>query len=282
MTHSGRAHRDDLIAVALAVAKTGVTHIERRSPSQLEIDDPSTMILDVGRSYDPAKNNFDHHQDENLPCTAHLIARHFGLDDAMRLAYPWWDNLSRQDLAGPSQLGKIYGLSAMQLTELGDPAGDFLVDLFSEKDGLIDETIYGLLKKFGEKLCRAECFAHEMNTLKTRIDNADGFTLHDINGIKILVGGNAEDIGDPLDLVCLDMNILVTGFPDERSVGKIGLKSRDTDQINFLPVKNRTGVSFVANSGFYAVMDPHFDLEELICACRKPPSSSISHDLTPR
>jgi hypothetical protein len=40
------------------------------------MEDPSIYVLDVGKKYEPAKGNFDHHQDPQLPATNMLVLKH--------------------------------------------------------------------------------------------------------------------------------------------------------------------------------------------------------------
>jgi uncharacterized UPF0160 family protein len=57
----------------------GLNVTRTRNPEKLAlaIADPDTIVLDVGGEYDPAKNNYDHHQDLSLPSAAGLVWRHW-------------------------------------------------------------------------------------------------------------------------------------------------------------------------------------------------------------
>lgn len=75
ITHAGKFHADEVLAVALLRAYGLNAPIERKFEVQdNELDDPLTFILDVGKHYDPKMGNFDHHQDVHLPATNILIA----------------------------------------------------------------------------------------------------------------------------------------------------------------------------------------------------------------
>ncbi len=85
VTHPGGAHKDELLATCVLIAKHGCA-IARRNPTDADLSDPTVAVLDVGGSHDPALNNFDHHHfpREHAPtCTLSLVLAHLGLyDDA--------------------------------------------------------------------------------------------------------------------------------------------------------------------------------------------------------
>jgi hypothetical protein len=49
--------------------------VERRNPTQAELQDPTILVGDVGMELNPNKNNYDHHQDKELPCALALVYR---------------------------------------------------------------------------------------------------------------------------------------------------------------------------------------------------------------
>ena len=62
VTHPGGAHSDDVMSVALLLgAFTSCDTVERRNPTQEDLDDPYCAVVDCGRVLDPDMNNFDHH-----------------------------------------------------------------------------------------------------------------------------------------------------------------------------------------------------------------------------
>lgn len=80
ITHNTAFHADDVLAVAmLRYAGFEFELIRTRTPSVLEaaINDPNTLIADVGSVFNPSMLNFDHHQDMSLPSAAGMIYEHF-------------------------------------------------------------------------------------------------------------------------------------------------------------------------------------------------------------
>lgn len=47
-----------------------------------ELDDPTVLVWDIGRSHDPARGNFDHHQDHTLGATPVILLQALGQEPA--------------------------------------------------------------------------------------------------------------------------------------------------------------------------------------------------------
>lgn len=85
ITHSGKAHIDEIMAIAvLAVFKgENPSAVHRLSAEELmpllESGEPppDTWIIDCGLIHDPPRRLFDHHQDRELPSAALLMLRHY-------------------------------------------------------------------------------------------------------------------------------------------------------------------------------------------------------------
>ena len=81
VTHPGGAHKDDLLAVCVLIAESSAS-VERRDPTEEDLRDPQTAVVDVGGQHDPARLNFDHHHfpREHPPtCALRLVLEHLGL-----------------------------------------------------------------------------------------------------------------------------------------------------------------------------------------------------------
>ena len=91
ITHPGSAHFDEVTAVGLilAVHAETVFSIERREPSQAELDNPDVWVVDIGNRHEPEKRNFDHHQNTDCPAAFVLVSEYLGLLETMSVM-PWW------------------------------------------------------------------------------------------------------------------------------------------------------------------------------------------------
>lgn len=88
ITHDGRYHADDAMAVAMLKEFIGDMPLHRtRNVAAEEMEDPSVWVVDVGSVHDPGKRCFDHHQDPEMPAACVLVADHLRItgviDDAV-------------------------------------------------------------------------------------------------------------------------------------------------------------------------------------------------------
>lgn len=102
ITHPGSAHFDEVTAVSLilAVHADTVFKIERRDPTQEELDNPEVWVVDTGNRHEPEKRNFDHHQSLDCPASFVLVAEYLGLSETMSVL-PWWSFKDEVDRFGP-------------------------------------------------------------------------------------------------------------------------------------------------------------------------------------
>ena len=88
ITHAGTFHADELLALATfdyfaipgfsALNLSDINQFQRvMQVSEEDLANPKIVVIDMGRSFDPSLNNFDHHQDPNLPASNMLILRQF-------------------------------------------------------------------------------------------------------------------------------------------------------------------------------------------------------------
>jgi len=142
VVHGGLAHVDDIMSCALAYA-FGVPHdapIERRNPKPAELDDPATLVLDVGGRHDPAHLDFDHHQrarDEEPKCACRLFAEWLGVHDEMTVLHPWYTAWNLMDVCGPFVTAQRLGTTADALAGFVDnPLGDWVIRRFADDPAL--------------------------------------------------------------------------------------------------------------------------------------------------
>lgn len=76
LTHAGTRHADETAAIALLLEifpGTSVEYTFDQESIKASQSDTEILVLDIGREYDPAALNFDHHQDEGLPASNMLV-----------------------------------------------------------------------------------------------------------------------------------------------------------------------------------------------------------------
>ena len=136
VVHGGKAHMDDIMACAMAFS-FGVPHdapIERRNPKPEDLDDLTTLVLDVGGVHDPARLDFDHHQrsrEDEPKCAYRLFAEWLGVDEEMRRLCPWYSAWNDIDVLGPYQTAARLGAPSGALAGfVSNPLGDWVIRRF--------------------------------------------------------------------------------------------------------------------------------------------------------
>jgi hypothetical protein len=155
ITHPGQAHADEVIAIAILLTKLGVTQIIRRQPTEDELNDPDTWVIDVGGRYEPDRRNFDHH---NVPgnendCSFDLILDHFNLSVAARAASPWLAFKSSIDCYGPYATASKFGMDPETLFATISPIESQVLQLFAEAQEIKPgDFLYQLMEMVGRGL----------------------------------------------------------------------------------------------------------------------------------
>jgi len=74
ITHAGIFHADEITAIAILKSLFGEVEIERTfKPTPEYLEDTEIFVLDIGGHYNPAKGNFDHHQNKELAASNLLV-----------------------------------------------------------------------------------------------------------------------------------------------------------------------------------------------------------------
>ena len=155
VTHPGSAHKDDLLAVCVLVAKHGAP-VERRDPTPAELEDASVAIVDIGGVHDPARMNFDHHHfpREHAPtCALSLLLDHLGLyEDALRFC-SWLETAEHFDSCGPKRTAEWLGVPRKAIAQLNSPVDITLLRRFAHKsEHCAGEPVYDFMRLVGEDL----------------------------------------------------------------------------------------------------------------------------------
>jgi hypothetical protein len=152
IVHGGAAHEDEVLATMLALQFCDA-RVHRRNPSQVELDSPTVLVMDVGRDHNPTRRNFDHHQtdvDDEVKgeCAFSLLVRYLELFDVFSVQR-WFRSMVMGDTAGPFAVADMLGLPRFPF-ELESPVNGAVLWLF-EDSKVIDpgSQLDGLLKLLG-------------------------------------------------------------------------------------------------------------------------------------
>lgn len=189
VTHPGPAHRDDTLAIALALSLEGDIAVYRRLPTEEELSSPSVLVLDTGEHYEPEFNNFDHHQfDEDAEepnCALSLYLKSRGLEELFDLQR-WYLPTILLDDRGPYATAKILGLNKFPF-ELVDPIGTAIVNMFGSYFGQVGAETLKILRNIGDQILTAtKKFADQIFHLERVCD------VVQIDGYKVLVLRTAD------------------------------------------------------------------------------------------
>jgi hypothetical protein len=153
IAHPGSAHKDDFLSTCVLLATLDSAEVYRCEPTQADLDDPRTFVVDVGMEYDPIRRNFDHHQDPSLPCAFHLLMQHLELHDEATQAFAWYPFMSMIDVKGPHRTAEYLGVEASVLLTTSSPIEGYILSTFAKVTQLsVQDDLYRLMKDIGTDL----------------------------------------------------------------------------------------------------------------------------------
>ena len=268
ITHAGKAHLDDLMACAITIAHlriwddlTDIT-IERRDPTDSELEDRAVTVLDVGGRYEPTKGNFDHHQ---LPrgskdSAMTLLAANLGLPNGISIAkynpgdkefpvdsmasfledaFPWFRRRAELDSCGPFATAKSAGVDWSVVESFLGPFEDIVLSEFEKNPvtvvSKLADTIVSKWKAYSNVV---PC----VNYYRPWWGDGD-FTIADFTA------ANPEDVEVCSDMITKYVHGVVI-FHDNRGSGLTLLRLRDDPRIDFTKVKDDEEIAFCHNGGF--------------------------------
>jgi hypothetical protein len=262
LTHPGSAHKDEVLACSVLLALQRVP-VVRREPTPADLADPTICVVDVGNVYDPARNDFDHHQlpkDQSPTCALSLVLKHLELYEEAREFCEWLEPAEWFDCRGPFATAEWLGVERDVLAKLNSPVDVTLLKRFSLAARLEPgEPLWEFLRMVGEDL---------LDYVKTLRDRLDFLERHaefwDIalpgDTMQILFLARTEPLlEDPA--MGMDRFIERRGklnqvaglvYPDRRGNGYGLSRFRDDARLDFTRVAQRPGVHFAHARGFVA------------------------------
>lgn len=258
LTHPGGAHKDDFLACCVLAAKHGCK-IVRREPQSRDLDDPQTVVVDVGGEHDPARGNFDHHQfsvDHPPVCALSLVLMDLGLyDDARRLC-DWLETAERFDVTGPHQTAAWLGVEREALARLNSPIDLTLLRRFAKHAEILPgEALYEVMTWVGGDLLEY------LETMRERLRFvAQHAEIWELEGTKVLFMPRTEPLPDEpsaglgrhLEVLELQNEVVAMVYPDRRGEGYGLSRFRDHPSFDFTRIESEPDVHFAHARGFVA------------------------------
>jgi Uncharacterised protein family (UPF0160) len=172
VTHGGKAHEDETYAAAHALFKNPGAILERvMAPTEEDLEDPTVLVLDIGKRYEPEKNNYDHHQlapDHNdlsqNQCALTLYLMHAYTPEGgdpmethkeLSEIFPWMESLSIKDTTGMKGLSSWLGVSKKQAVHglICQPGNTFWTQFINKQDRYEPGTSeHDMLRMLGEHI----------------------------------------------------------------------------------------------------------------------------------
>lgn len=283
VVHGGRSHLDDVMACALAMCRKGPVSqddgvipqilnpgplmIWRRDPTPEELEDPEVLVLDVGRRYEPAKGNFDHHQLERVDCRCamRLLADHIRIPhrvgysyptfaEVLPLVFPWWDTAVQTDQQGPFEAARSHGLEWGQVKPFIGPLAEVWLRQFER------ETMTPLDRGILVKTTLTAYVEDKVSAYFDIVKNLHRYTVEDVEVLDF-TGCDPVKCEDASG-VFLPKTGGVAVFiarprrdgEDWTNTGLTLMRIGDDMRIDFTKVESETSVRFAHKGGFLAQM----------------------------
>jgi len=260
VTHPGGAHKDDFLAVCVLVGLHGV-RVERREPSEVDVQSADRAVVDVGGSDDAALSNFDHHHfpREHPPtCALSLVLKHLGLYEDALLFCPWLEPAEWFDSRGPKRTAEWLGVSRDLIPRLNSPIDITLLRRFAAATVLEPgEPLYEVMRFIGEDMVRY------LKTIRERID----YVASHVETWSLSVGGGQAkalflprtdpEVEEPSGSLAgyvraqaLESTVVALAYPDRRGGGYGLTRYEDHPCLDFCRVSEEPDVHFAHKSGF--------------------------------
>lgn len=258
LTHPGGSHKDEFLACSLLVAVHGM-EVVRREPTQEDLDDPATAVVDVGGEHDPAKNNFDHHQfpaDHPPVCSLSLVLQHLGLYEDARTFCDWLEPAEWFDTRGPNVTAQWLSVDRETLFKLNSPIDVTLLRRFAKASRLgPGDPVWEVMRFIGEDLLEY------LRSLRERLDYlATHAVIWDLAGDEVLFLPRTEPLPDEpssgigryLESIGKSESVSALVYPDRRGSGYGLSRHNDNPRFDFTRIDKEPDVHFAHARGFVA------------------------------
>ena len=259
VTHPGGAHKDDFLACTLLLTQAPVT-IERRDPTEADLADAATAVVDIGHQHEPELNNFDHHQfpKEQVPtCALSLVLQSMGLYEDAKEFCDWLEVAEWFDCRGAKDTGEWLGVDREAMAKLNSPMDVTLLRRFaSQNEHKPGEPIWELMRMIGEDLVAY------ITGLRERLDFiAEHAELWELkNGHQAIYMPRTEPLPDEpsaglgryVEQEGLEETVIATIYPDRRGEGYGMKRFNDDRRLDFSQIDAELDVHFTHKQGFIA------------------------------
>ena len=263
VAHPGSAHKDDFLSVSVLLATLKQAEVFRREPTEEDLNDPDTYVVDVGLELSPERHNFDHHQDRSLPCAFHLVMQHLGHHEAAMLMFAWYPHMSMMDVRGPYRTAEHLGVDSSVLFASSSPIDGYIISTFASLESLnAQNPLYDLMKSLGENMIAL--IGRKMERLERLKSETKVIEIKHLKAVASDID-NSPKLAMELYLRFLDdENIVMSITPSNRGEGWELLRLGDNTIVDFRVIENNQEIRFVHGSGFLAKTHTRLPMEEVV------------------
>ena len=262
LTHPGSSHKDEFLACCLLIAGNEVP-ILRREPSQEDLDDPATAVVDVGGEHSPERGNFDHHQfpkDHPPICSLSLVLMEMGLYEDAQQYCDWLEVAEWFDTRGPQETAAWLGVERSLLAKLNSTVDLTLLRRFAGMAEISPkEPLWEVMKWVGSDLISY------LKSLRDKLNEIEKSSeIWEINhpeqDFRILFlprsEGLAEDASGGLARYASglpeEQRVVGMVYPDRRGSGYALARFNDHPGLDFSKLAAEPDVHFTHARGFVA------------------------------
>lgn len=269
ITHPGQAHNDEFLAIAVLCAHTSVLSIERREPTQEELEDPRVLVVDIGGRHEPEKGNFDHHQlprDHAPTCALSLVLEHLEILDDFRNIFPWLSVIEELDSKGPFAVAKRLGITPDDLLALQNPIASGALAVFADVSRIVAlDGLHWLLKSIGDGIMAT--FENTQDRLSLLKAGDLTFQVGSVTCLDVRSIPADQQPTLALELFCKQYSpipVHVTVTNDDRGPGFCLFRRNDDPRVDFSKINGHSDVIFAHANGFIAKTSKTANVQELV------------------
>ena len=262
LTHPGSAHKDEFLACSVLAARYEIPII-RRDPTEADLANPETCVVDVGGEHVPEKNNFDHHQfPKNHPptCSLSLVLQDLDLYTQAKQFCDWLEPAEWFDCRGAVDTAEWLGVPAKVMSQLNSPIDITLLRRFAAETHLKPgDIIWEIMRMIGQDLLD---YVRNLKVRLSYIEKNSEFWMLEAKGQSIGVLYLPRRQPLPPDPSCgleffinnqgKDQSVSALVYPDRRGVGYGLSRFHDDKRLDFTLIETEPDVHFAHARGFVA------------------------------
>ncbi len=262
LTHPGGSHKDEFLACCLLIAGNAVP-VVRREPTDEDLADPATAVVDVGHEHAPERGNFDHHQfpkDHPPTCSLSLVLQHLGVYEDARAFCDWLEPAEWFDTRGPVETARWLGIEREKLSKLNSPIDTTLLRRFAMTSELHPgDPLWEVMRWIGADLL------DYLKNLRERLDfiakTGEFWEIKSLDGpFHVLYLPRTEPLPDEpssglgrfIDAHGDGRNVVGLVYPDRRGKGFGLSRHNDHPRLDFTRIQDCEDVHFAHARGFVA------------------------------